>query len=128
MTSRVVFGLLLLLASAHVAFSKGSPDLIVISGGGLTRQIEITDPSTLKAFDPWQGQFADWRKKSLVDAPCFRRSFEVLFYMNWPERKPPLDHADRDRNDLKMIYATRYCSTGSEGYVYLWPQRAALSQ
>src|SRR5882672_1025788 len=119
MISRVVFGLLLLLASAHVAFSKGSPDLIVISGGGLTRQIEITDPSTLKAFDPWQGQFADWRKKSLVDAPCFRRSFEVLFYVHWPEGKPPLDHGDLDRSDLNMIYATRYCSTGSEGYVYL---------
>jgi hypothetical protein len=119
MTSRIVCGLLLLLAGVQVAFSKGSPDLIVISGGGLTRQIEITDPSALKAFDPWQGQFADWRQKSLVDAPCFRRSFEVLFYMNWPGRKSLLDHADLDRGDLKVIYATRYCSTGSTGYVYL---------
>jgi len=37
-----------------------------------------------------------------------RRSFEVLFYMTWPGR-----NSSEDRGDLKMIYATRYCSTGS---------------
>jgi hypothetical protein len=37
-----------------------------------------------------------------------------MFYMKWPERKSSLD-----RGDLKMIYATRYCYTGTAGYVYL---------
>ena len=123
MKSRISSGLLLLFIGVQLAYSKGSPDLIVITGGGLIHQIDITDPATLKEFDPWQGQFADWQKKALVDAPCFRRSFEVLFYMSWPERKSSSDHPDLGHGDLKMIYATRYCSTGSTGYVYL-PARA----
>src|SRR5208337_113587 len=114
MTKRCFFALLLVLGIAPLAYSKGSPELIVISGGGLPQPIEITDPAQLKAFDPWMGQFADWQEKPLADAPCFRRSFEVLFYKTWPGRESSLD-----RGDLKMIYATRYCSTGTAGYVYL---------
>jgi len=114
MKTRCAFILLALLAVAPLAFSKGSPDLIVISGGGLAQSVEITDPSLLRAFNPWIGQFADWQHEALAEAPCFRRSFEVLFYMKWPGRISPLD-----RGDLKMIYATRYCSTGLIGYVYL---------
>ena len=114
MTKRCVFALLLVLALTPLAFSKGSPELIVISGGGLARPVEITDQSLLKAFDPWTGQFADWQEKPLADAPCFRRSFKVQFYMRWPGRESSLD-----RDNLQMIYATRYCSTGLTGYVYL---------
>jgi hypothetical protein len=51
MTPRVVFGLLLLLSGVQLAYSKGSPDLIVIGGGGLIHQIDITDPAALKEFD-----------------------------------------------------------------------------
>ena len=53
MTSRCVCILAIFFASAPLAFSKGSPDLILISGGGLAQPIEITDPDSLKAFDPW---------------------------------------------------------------------------
>jgi hypothetical protein len=115
MTLRRLFKVLFLtlLAGVPLAHSKGSPDMILVSGGGLTSTIEIKDPSALKAFDPWMGQFADW-KESLMEAPCFRRSFDVLFFMKWPGRKSPLD-----RGDLKMIYATRYCFTDTSGYVYL---------
>lgn len=88
--------------------------MILISGGGLAHPIELTDPESMKAFDPWRGQFADWQQQPFVDAPCFRRSFAVLFYMKWPGRKSPLD-----RGDVNMIYATRYCSAGANGYVYL---------
>lgn len=114
MTFRLMCVLVVLLAGAPFAFSKGSPDLILISGGGLAQPIEITDPDSLKAFNPWMGQFADWETKPLADAPCFRRSFEVSFYMKWPERKSSLDHGN-----LQLIYNTRYCSTGEAGYVYL---------
>src|SRR5882724_8565291 len=113
MTNRYSVGLLVLLAAASFAYGKGSPDMILISGGGLLQPIEITDSASLNAFDPWRGQFADWQQKPFADAPCFRRSFEVLFYMKWLDKKS-LDHGN-----LRMIYATRYCSTGLSGYVYL---------
>jgi hypothetical protein len=109
-----VFALLVLLSGVPLAYSKGSPALIRITGGGLFRPIEISDPASLKAFDPWVGQFADWQEKPLADAPCFRRSFEVLFYMRWPGGESALD-----RGNLQLIYATRYCSGGVTGYVYL---------
>jgi len=50
-----------------------------------------------------------------VDAPCYRRCFEVLFYLKSAGRTP----SPSDRGDLQMIYATRYCWTGEAGYVYL---------
>jgi hypothetical protein len=102
------------LAAASPAHAKGSPDLIVISGGGLARAVEITDPASLRAFDPWSGQFADWKQDAVAEPACYRRSYEVLFYMKWPGRKSPLD-----RGELKMIYATRYCFADDAGYVYL---------
>jgi len=105
----------IILAAVSFAYAKGPVDLIVVSGGGLNQPIEIADPAALLAFNPWIGQFAEWNQKSLVDAPCYRRSFEVMFYMKWPER----DSSALDRGDLKMIYATRYCWTGEAGYVYL---------
>jgi hypothetical protein len=114
MTARGALALFVILAGVPLAYSKGSPDLILVSGGGLTRPIEITDASSLKAFDPWLGQFADWKAKALAEVPCSRRSLEVLFYMRWSARR-----SFEDRGDLKMIYATRYCSSGPAGYVYL---------
>ena len=52
MASRCVFALPMLVAGVPLAYSKGSPDLILISGGGLNQPVEITDPALLKAFDP----------------------------------------------------------------------------
>ena len=106
--------LLLTMATVPFAYGKGPVDLIVVWGGGLNQPIEIADSASLNAFNPWVGQFADWKAKPLVDAPCYRRSFEVMFYLKWPGR-----FSSFDRGDLKMIYATRYCWTGEAGYVYL---------
>jgi hypothetical protein len=106
--------LLVTFAIVVSAYGKGPVDLILISGGGLNQPIEITDPATLNAFNPWVGQFADWKAKPLIDAPCYRRSFEVMFYLKSPGRFSAFD-----RGDLKMIYATRYCWSGESGYVYL---------
>lgn len=114
MVTHRVFTLLVLLAGVPLVYAKGPVDLILISGGGLEHSIEIADTASLKAFDPWVGQFADWQQKPLLNAPCSRRALEVLFYMKWPGRISSLD-----RGDLKMIYATRYCSAGRVGYVYL---------
>jgi hypothetical protein len=115
MKNPILSTLLVTFAAVVSAYGKGPVDLILVSGGGLNQPIEISDPASLNAFNPWTGQFADWKAKALVDAPCYRRSFEVLFYMKWPERRS----SALDRGDLKMIYATRYCWTGEAGYVYL---------
>ena len=48
MTARYVFVLLVLLAGVPLAYSKGPPDLILISGGGLDQPVEITDPASLE--------------------------------------------------------------------------------
>ena len=52
MTSRWILALFTFLATIPVAYSKSSPDLILVSGDGLTAPIEITGLSSLKAFDP----------------------------------------------------------------------------
>jgi hypothetical protein len=115
MKNAILSALLVTLATVPSAYGKGPVDLILISGGGLNQPIEITDPASLNAFNPWIGQFADWKAKPLVDAPCYRRSFEVVFYLKSAGRMP----SSLDRGDLQMIYATRYCWTGEAGYVYL---------
>ena len=111
----ILSALLAIVGVVPFAHAKGPVDLILISGGGLNQPLEITDSASLHAFTPWTGRFADWDRSPLTDAPCYRRSFEVLFYMKWPERS----FSALDRGNLKMIYATRYCWTGEGGYVYL---------
>jgi hypothetical protein len=127
---------LVVIATASSAFAKGSPDRIVISGGGLKQPIEITDSETLKRFDPWLAQFIDWNRQAAVHAGIAGRSYEgldpkgtwttvepprqgdpyqVLVYMKWPGRRSPYD-----RGDLAMIYAFLYSRPGGgSGYVYL---------
>lgn len=107
--------LLIVALAALVPFAnaKGSPNLILLSGGRLAHPLEVTDRSTLNAFSPWGGQFAAW-SLGAVTAPCSGRSYDVLFYMKWAQRRSPYD-----RGDLKMIYGTRYCQEAHSGYVYL---------
>ena len=114
------------LASAPFAYSKGSADAIVVLEGGLNSPIQITDPSSLHAFDPWSAQFADLKQALPGNAPCFRRSVEVAFYAKLKAKSP-------DSSELGPFYVTRYCSTGSEGFVYLpgpgepnYPQNASV--
>jgi hypothetical protein len=111
---RYFFTFLLVAVVVPLSYGKMSPDLIKVSGGGLTEAIEITDSTALKTFDPWTGRFADWQKKALVDAPCYRRSFEVSFYIKSPDKK-----IWSDPSRLRMIYGTRYCFDGVTGYVYI---------
>src|ERR1043166_2947138 len=112
--TRCLSTFLAFLAFVSLAYGKGPVDLILISGGGLSQPISITDASSLQSFNPWVGQFADWQQEALTEVPCARRSFSVKFFMKWPGRQD-----SESRGDLQMIYATRYCSTGSIVYVYL---------
>jgi len=96
------------------AYAKGSPDQIVITGGGVS--LKITDQETLRKFDPWNGQFINWTSGQLSPPDDKGESYEVLFYMKWPGRR-----SDYDQGALKMIYAVRYLAgrDGTPGYVYL---------
>lgn len=107
---------LIVLAATPQAFSKGSPEKIIIKGGGLARPIEITDSETLRRFDPWSGQFIDWSKGSVAVPPNQNQSYGVFFYMKWDGRRSRFD-----LGNLRMIYALRYCPgpNGEPGYIYL---------
>jgi hypothetical protein len=98
------------------AYSKGSPDRIVITGGGLERPIEIVDRKTLKSFDPWTGQFVDWTQAPVAEPRDQNQCYEVRFYMKWEGR-----HSAYDRGNLKLIYTVQYCAgrNGESGSVYL---------
>lgn len=112
-TVRLVLAVLTL---SQVTQAKGIPDLVVIKGGGLTSQIDITDQQTLKIFSPWNGEFIDWKKGSIAPPTQDVREFEILFFMRSRER-----HSPWDRSNLKLIYGVKYCQRvdGSPGYVYL---------
>ncbi|MDT5121232.1 MAG: hypothetical protein QOC96_714 [Acidobacteriota bacterium] len=104
------------IACASAVYSKGKPDKIIITGGGLAQPIEITDRETLIEFAPYIGQFIDWKKGIVADPPTQEQPFEVYFYMKWKER-----HSRYDQGDLKMIYSVRYLPgrDGAPGFVYL---------
>jgi hypothetical protein len=102
-------------AGASSAYSKGSPDRILITSDG-AHTITITNRETLKKFDPWSAQFIDWARGA-VSAPAHQsQSYDVFFYMKWPGRR-----SDYDRGDLKLIYTVRYVAglDGAPGYIYL---------
>jgi hypothetical protein len=97
------------------AYCKGSPDEIIIKGGGVSHTIEITDRATLKGFDPWSGQFIDWPRGIVAKPPTGGATYEVSFYIKW---KP------KDRH-LRFFYLFRYIPgrNGEHGVVYL-PDRS----
>ena len=105
----------LVFAGESSAYSKGSPDRILITSDH-ANTITITNRETLKKFDPWSAQFIDW-SKGVVSAPDDQsQSHEVFFYMKWPGRR-----SNYDRGELKLIYTVRYVAgrDGAPGYIYL---------
>jgi len=101
MAKRWIVTVITVLAGVVLAEGKGTPDRIVVSGGPLSHAVEITDRAVLQSFDPWRGQFANWKAPARAEVPCSRQSVEVSFFL----------HASQQRT----IYTTRYCS----GWVYL---------
>ncbi len=97
-----------------LAHAKGSPQLIVVSGGGLSHEVDIRDPGLLKPFDPWTGQLFDSKLPTVAEPACARTAYEVEFFMKWATR-----HSAVDRGNLSMIYQLRYCHDESGGYIYL---------
>ena len=92
-----------------LAFAKGSPDKITIWSPSLTKPIEITDPETLKEFDPWSGQFLDRSLSPIVEEPQIEQTYYVFFYFR-----------DRD-GEFREFYTFQYApnSAGRRGFIYL---------
>ncbi len=100
--SLLIFSVMVLVSvCAGSAYSKGSPDQIMINRNGVS--LKIADQETLKKFDPWRGQFINWSSGQLSPPDDKGQSYEVLFFMKWPGRR-----SDYDLGDLKMIYAVKY--------------------
>ena len=90
--------LVVVLGSSQYAYSKGSPDKIIIKGNSLRQPIEITDRAMLKGFDPWSGQFIDWPGGIVASQPAADATYEVSFYIKW---KP----TDRHRRGDCFMYS-----------------------
>ncbi len=114
--SFVALATLTILFQTSYAPAKGLPDLITITGPGLSQAVEITNPEILKQFSPWGGEFADWNHGTLEEAHCSGQQYDAHFFMKWEGR-----HSDYDHGDLPLVYVVRYCRglAGSSGFIHL---------
>jgi hypothetical protein len=112
--SKLAF-LLVLLGTPIAAWAKAPTTELTISGGGLGRVVEVTDPQLLAISNIFLGQFFDQSRKPLNEAPPGLKSYEVSFYVKVAE------------NDVRKMYvAYYYPNVGSEqGFIYL-PDRGAV--
>jgi hypothetical protein len=70
---------LIVIATSAAAYSKGSPDLILIARGSGC-PVEITDRQALQQFDPWSGQFIDWQKGLATIQVNPKEFYQVFFH------------------------------------------------
>ncbi len=61
-------------------FGKGQTSKVTISGGGLKKTIEITDPQILSGMSAWSSVFLDTTRHPLEKAPAGRPYYEVSLY------------------------------------------------
>ena len=100
---------LILVAAARPTWAKEPTAKITISGGGLTSEIEVTDPRILDISNMWYGKFLDQSKGAVKEPPMGLRTYEVWLYIKFSD------------NDLRRRYVVYYSpgpSTG-RGYIYL---------
>ncbi len=107
-----IWSLLALFTSVSIVYGKGTTDKISITGMGLARPLEITNPSLLEGFSPWDGQFIDRDRGvrgRLAEKPIVSSTYDVFFYIK------------DNGNESRMIYAFHYAIDSSEaqGYIYL---------
>src|SRR5258705_5260768 len=125
--SSAAFCLLLIFSVTVVVFAKGITTKITITGAGLQPPVEISDPQVLKNFNVWSGPgtFAngvegtegfiiDWASGSVTDRPNGLRTFELSFYVRYPNR-PFSEQTDQ----LAYIVSYAVDSVTGQGYVYL---------
>jgi hypothetical protein len=111
--------------ASTLVLAKGETTKITISGGGLPTPIAITDPDIIATFNVWTGPgtsmtvngvtregskgfIIDWNAGAVADRPHDARSYEVAFYVNFPNR-PPSDPAyvviyEPERDGSGLVY------------------------
>jgi hypothetical protein len=121
------FSLLLVFSAPSHLFAKGITTRITITSPELKSPIEISDPEILKNFNVWagwgtflngvegnEGFIIDWASGVVGERPSGLLSFEVSFYVKYPNR-PFNEQTDQ------LVYVVLYetdPATG-QGYVYL---------
>jgi hypothetical protein len=106
---------LLVLGTPIATWAKAPTTEITISGGGLGRVVEVTDPQLLSMSNVFLGQFLDQSRSPLDEGPSGLKAYEVSFYVRAAE------------NDVRKMYVVYYYpNVGSEqGLIYL-PGRGAV--
>ena len=94
-----VFSLVFLITSLWspgTASAKSDTVRITISGGRLTKAIEITDPQILALSNAWSGQFLDGSRSPESEPPKGLLAYEVSFF------------AELAANDVRKVYVVYY--------------------
>jgi hypothetical protein len=106
---------ILLLWLSGTALAKADTVRITISGGGLTRAIEITDPHVLALSNVWFGQFLDASRTPESEPPKGPSPYEVSFFVKLAE------------NNVRKMYVAYYYPNSPEkqGLIYL-PSEGAV--
>lgn len=91
------------------ALAKGSPDKITIWGPSQVEPIQITNPETLNAFDPWNGQFLDKSLDALAEEPRIQEIYMVVFDLG------------SNTQEKRAFYVFQYAPdpSGGQGFIYV---------
>ncbi len=104
--------MLALLATPHPTSGKAPTVKIIISGGGLAKAIEITDPRILELSHVWGGNFLDTSRGLAKEPARELPRYEVSFYV---------DFGNNGVRDVRKKYVVYYCpdASGRQGSIYL---------
>jgi hypothetical protein len=106
----LAFGFMFLFLGMPKAVSGKEPTVkITISGGELTKVIEVTDQRILDISSIWAGEFLDPSEGTAKEPPVGLRRYEVSFYIKIAN------------NDVRKWYVLYYYpnSVAVPGYIYL---------
>jgi hypothetical protein len=117
-TIAILLTFLLILVDSTPLLSKAKTSKITISGAGLKRPIEISDPKILTVFSVWtgpgtsgadrQGLIIDWSQGPIRETPNTLHKYQVSFYAG-------------DSGHERIVYVVYYVLNSDAGsdYVYL---------
>jgi hypothetical protein len=116
-TIAILLTFLLILVDSTPLLAKAKTSKITISGAGLKRPIEISDPKILVVFSVWtgpgtsgadrQGLIIDWSQGSIRETPNTLHKYQVSFYAGDPGHE-------------RIVYVVYYVlNSAGPDYVYL---------